>query len=261
MQPHAVARAAALVSDARLARRSFTPLPADCRPVSEADGYQVQEAAHRLLAQRWGPVVAWKIGCTTGTAQRFLGTDHPCAGGVPASMTYHGHGTFDLATHQRLGIECEIAVVLGRDLGTGRAPMTVRQVAEAVAGCAMAIEIIDNRYGDPVAVGLPSLIADDLFASGCVIGPTTWHAPHRLGDVTGRIEIDGVAAGDGTGRDILGDPLRALVWLDRSLRQRGLIAHAGQSALLGTITAPVWLDAPAEITVRGTLGEVRASVR
>ena len=85
METQATDEAARLLAEARLGRTRFAGLPDGRRPADEAEAYAIQEALHRRLEDAGrGPVVGYKIGCTTPVMQRFLGIDSPCAGGVLA---------------------------------------------------------------------------------------------------------------------------------------------------------------------------------
>ena len=59
---------------------------------------------------------------------------------------------------------------LGRDLPADGAPFTAASVRDAVAAYMAAIEIVDDRYADWRSTDTPTLIADDFFAAGCVLG-------------------------------------------------------------------------------------------
>src|SRR3954449_4167941 len=66
-----------------LARRNHAPLAAlEVPPADEAEGYQVQRALHDLLLPHAGPLVGYKIGCTSQVMQDYIGIPHPCGGGV-----------------------------------------------------------------------------------------------------------------------------------------------------------------------------------
>ena len=66
-----------------LARRNHAPLAAlEVPPADEAEGYQVQRALHDLLLKNVGPLVGYKIGCTSQVMQDYIGIPHPCGGGV-----------------------------------------------------------------------------------------------------------------------------------------------------------------------------------
>ena len=165
-------RAAALIRDARLARTPIGPLPDDCRPRDEREGYVVQEVLHGLLAEAGqGPIVGHKIGCTTPIMQAYLGIANPCAGGVHATTVHQGHARVRHRDYVRVGVECEIAVRLGADLGPAGAPFDRARIAGAVAAVLPAMEIVDDRYRDYRALDVATLIADDFFNAGCVLGP------------------------------------------------------------------------------------------
>ena len=185
-------------------------LPADLRPVTVEDAYAVQDALHECLAARGaGAMAGHKVGCTTPVMQAYLGIDHPCAGGVPAATAQHGHGAFRFADFVRVGVECEIAVRLGRDL-TGAVDRDA--AASAVDAVMAAIEIVDDRWQDYATVTPPTLIADDFFAAGCVLGDGR-EPGMDLRTVRGAMTVNGETVGEGTGADILGHPLNTLVWL------------------------------------------------
>jgi 2-keto-4-pentenoate hydratase len=93
-------------------------------------------------------------------------------------------------------------------------------------------------------MGAPTLVADDFFAAGCVLGkavPRT-KAPDLL-KVRGRAIVNGKEAGQGTGADVLGDPHNALAWLANHLTDEGKGLHAGQIVLTGSLVKTVWLEA------------------
>jgi 2-keto-4-pentenoate hydratase len=253
-------RAAALLRDHRLARRPIDHLPADCRPRDLAEGYAVQDALHRLLAAAGqGARVGYKIGCTTPVMQAYLGIPHPCAGGMLAAGLHHGRARLAAGDFVRVGVECEIAVRLGRDLPAGRAPFDRDTVGGAVDACLAAMEIVDDRYADYRALGVPTLIADDFFHTGCVLGPpvAAWRGLDLLA-ARGRTTVNGHEVGHGEGRAIMDDPLLALAWLADGLAARGRALRAGEVVLLGSVVQTRWL-APgdrATIAVEG-LGEAR----
>jgi 2-oxo-3-hexenedioate decarboxylase/2-keto-4-pentenoate hydratase len=93
-------------------------------------------------------------------------------------------------------------------------------------------------------MGAPTLVADDFFAAGCVLGKAIARsaAPDLLG-VIGRAVINGTEVGQGTGADVLGHPHNALAWLANHLAAEGKGLHAGQVVLTGSLVKTVWLKA------------------
>ena len=115
---------------------------------------------------------------------------------------------------------------------------------EAIEAYHPAIEIVDDRYVKWETMGAPTLVADDFFAAGCVLGkavPRT-RAPDLL-KVAGRAIVNGEEAGRGTGADVLGHPHNALAWLANHLADEGKGLHAGQIVLTGSLVKTVWLNA------------------
>src|SRR6267378_7561498 len=227
-------------------RRNRTPLPPlapDAAPGSEADGYRIQDAVHKLMAADLGALVGYKIGCTSPVMQQYLDIPHPCGGGVFAKGVHKSGARLRAKDFVRVGVECEIAVRLGRDLVISEAPFTAEWVAEAIEAYLPAIEIVDDRYVKWETMGAPTLVADDFFAAGCVLGtPVARSAAPDLLSVTGRALINGVEVGQGTGADVLGHPHNALAWLANHLASEDKSLRAGEIVLTGSLVKTVWLN-------------------
>jgi 2-keto-4-pentenoate hydratase len=253
--------AAAELCATRRRRGSLDRLPADLAPRDEADAYAIQDALHACLtASGWGAVVGYKIGCTTRVMQEYLRIPNPCAGGIFATTVQREHGHFRHADFVRVGVECEVAVLLADDLGSAQQAIDRSAAANAVGACMAAIEIVDDRYVDYSALGAPTLIADDFFGAGCVLGPpVAGFDAALLAAVRASMRIDGREVGAGQGTDILGEPLEALVWLANTLGQRGQHLRAGEFVLLGSLVQTQWVAAGQSVAIENDrLGTARA---
>jgi 2-oxo-3-hexenedioate decarboxylase/2-keto-4-pentenoate hydratase len=244
MTPAAIARAADLLCAARLERRRLVCLPEDCRPADERAAYAVQDALHgALTAAGYGQLGGHKIGCTTPVMQRFLNIPNPCAGGVFAPTVRDGQGEFRHADFLHVGVECEIAVRLARDLPAAGAPYDRASAGAAVDACMAAIEVVDDRYEDYRTLDTPTLIADDFFNAACVLGaPLAAWRTLDLAGLRGGMTINRAEVGSGSGGDILGHPLEALAWLADALAARGRCLEAGAFVLLGSVVETRWVE-------------------
>ena len=254
MTPAAVQAAAETLADLRIGaesgRAQLEDLPEACRPETLDEAYAIQEALRPLLASRGlGPPVGWKIGCTTPVMQSYLDIAHPCAGTLYQASTYRDRATLKAADFFQLGLECEIAVRLSADLGAREGGHTRDSVAAAVGGVMTSVEIVDHRFRDFAAVETPSLVADDFFSVGCVLGAE--RPPEELGDVaalSGGFGIDGAPPAEtGNGAAILGHPLNALAWLAEHLAARGTPLRAGQVVTLGSVVKTIYPNAGTRI--------------
>lgn len=254
-------QAAQILAHARRDGARLPGLPEQARPRDEAEAYRVQEAVHGMLsASGFGPVAGHKIGCTTAVMQQFLGIDHPCAGGVFGTRVFHDSVALPFDAFLHVGVETEIAVVLGRDLPPRATPYSRDEVRSAVSAVAAAIEIVDDRWDDYRRVDTPTLIADDFFNDASVLGRL-----HRLaegmdlGALRGATRVNGVEVGRGTGADVLGDPLNALAWLANHLAARGPGLRAGEFVSTGSVVQTKWMSRgdAVEVEIEG-LGRCRA---
>ncbi len=238
---------------ARTTLQPIDELSADCRPTDLVAAYAVQGRLNRLLADTgFGPVVGAKIGCTTAVMQSYLGIPHPCAGALFAATVREGDAVFPRTAFRRPGVECEVAVELARDM-VSDLPFTLASVAPFVAAARASIEIVDDRWTDFRKVSTPSLVADNFFNAGCVLGrAVTIDAAADAAawsTVQGSLQINGADVGSGTGQDILGHPLEALAWLANHRQQAGAPLRAGEIVTLGSLVKTVWIGAGDTVTV------------
>ena len=249
--------AALLLVAARRERRRLPGLPA--APADVAEAYRMQAETQSLLFDAGRSVLAgYKIGCTTAVMQAFLNIPSPCSGMIAsrdvfASPTRLRHDTF-----LHVGVECEIAVRLAGPLSPGNAPFTRDTVAASVGACMAAIEIVDDRWDDYGSIDTPSLIADNFFQAGCVLGPAIedWQRID-LAAVRGVTTNDGVEVGSGFGADVMGHPFEALAWLANDLATRGAALPAGAIVLTGSVVATRWVEPGARVKVElSGLGQV-----
>src|SRR5262249_30802830 len=159
-----------------------------------------------------GAPVGWKIGSTSPPMQAVLGIPYPCAGTLYAGTVHRDRAAIDRADYSRAGLECEIAVRLAAHLPAAprrhtpaRLPpggQTRASVLPAVAAVMTSVEIVEWRFVDFKRAGVPSLVADDFFSCGCVLGPEQ-PAETMAGDadIPGRFTVDGAFASGGSARD------------------------------------------------------------
>ena len=240
--------AAAALREVRLKRRVVLPLPAAIAPRTEADGAAAQLALARLVGAV--PGAGFKIGATGKRMQEYLGLNGPAAGFMQAATVFRGDGAVRFADCIKPGVECEVAVRLAHDLPPGS--YTKETVAAAVGEFVAGIETVENRYDNLKTLGTPTLIADQVYHVAAVLGDqggVDWRGLD-IEALRGRILIDGVERDAGVTSDLMGHPFTCLAFLASSpvaAAFGGL--KAGQCVMLGSVTPPVWLDAPALVLV------------
>jgi 2-keto-4-pentenoate hydratase len=249
---------------AHQARRPFEPMPPALAPRTVDEAYAMQAELHALMTEVHGPVAGYKIALTTPVMQQMVGFQTPIAGAVLAGTIHSSPVALRRSDYVRLGVECEIAVQLGRDLPAARAPYRRDQVGDAVAAVMPAFEVVDDRQADytQLAAHVLTLIADNAWNAGIVLGSPLkdWRGVD-LAAAHGGMVINGTVVGEGHGRDVMGHPIEALRWLVNTLAQWGKSLTQGMIVMTGSIVATKFVH-PGDtvgLSVDG-LGEVQLSV-
>ncbi len=238
-----VAGAARHLFEEHRAGAKLDGLPADLWPADMGQAYAIQDALLGLYEQAGeGAIAGWKVALTTPVMQALVGVNEPCEGAILAHRRHDSPVRLRAGDFVNIGVESEIAVRLGADLDTGS--QNRKSVADAVAACMAAIEIVDDRGIDYKKIDAPLLIADNPFNFGCVLGPDVaeWR-DLDLAALAGQMVINDKVAGEGVGGDVMGHPLEALAWLANNLVRRGHPLRAGQVVMTGSIVSTKWLKA------------------
>jgi 2-keto-4-pentenoate hydratase len=218
--------------------------------LAEDVGYAIQSDANVVLEMALGDVVGHKIGATAEGMRQLLNVPGPIAGDVFAETVHRSKATLKLADYVRPGVETEIAVRVARDLTPDEAPWTIERIAEVVAALMPAIEIVDDRYEDFKAAGAGTIIADNAFNAGSILGPETTDWQHlQLGRLTARTVIDGKEVATGLSSELLGHPLKALAWIADRYAGLGRTLKGEHFVSLGTITPVQWIESPCEVEI------------
>jgi 2-keto-4-pentenoate hydratase len=200
----------------------------------------MQEELHSLMTQVHGPIAGYKIALTTPVMRQMVGFHSPIAGAVLAGTMQFSPVTIPCSDYVRLGVECELAVQLGRDLPAAHAPYRRDQIDDAVAAIMPAFELVDDRQADysQLAAHVLTLIADNVWNAGIVLGAPhhDWHGIDLMA-VHGVMLINSTVVGEGDGHDVMGHPIEALLWLVNRLAQRGKSLAQGMIVMTGSIVA------------------------
>lgn len=221
--------------EARQRRRPYRNLPAELRPASIAEAYAAQEAYYRLAEPVYGAVAGAKIATTTKVMQQLMGITHPCGGAIFAQTIHTSPAKVRTADFVNLRLESEIALLLGADLPATRAPWTRETVTPAVAGAMPAFELIEDRNADYAKTEASSLIVENCWNGGVVVGAAKAVPVAALVGIPGRLAIDGKTVGEGAAED----PATTLAWLANHLAERGRGLKAGMVVITGSLIATV----------------------
>jgi len=223
LTPDAVTAAARTSFDMHAKRQPYRPLDAALRAAPLDDAYRIQDALHGLLAAAGrGAIAGWKIALTSKAMQQMTGVDQPAAGAIFATLVHASPAHVDVRAYHHLGVEFEVAVRLGESLPAGAQPWTRASVADRVAACLPAFELVEDGNADYKALDAFTLIAQNTWNAGVVLGTSSddWRRVDLETAVT-RCWVNDRPDGQGKTGDAMGHPLEAVAWLANLLNRRG----------------------------------------
>jgi 2-keto-4-pentenoate hydratase len=221
--------------DARQRRSAYNNLPANLTPASISEAYAAQEIYYRLAEPTYGPVGGAKIATTTKVMQELMGINHACGGAIFSRTIHASPAKIATSDFVNLRIESEIALKLGADLPARGAPWTRETVAPAVAGALPAFELIEDRNADYAKTAATSLIVENCWNGGVVVGSAKAIPLNDLVGIQGRLTMDGEQIGEGRAED----PAATLAWLANLLAERARDLKAGMVVITGSLIATV----------------------
>lgn len=224
MDAASIARAAALLVEARRSRTPLTRLPEDCRPTQVADALAIQAQTVALLQER---VAGWKVGGVVDGALTY--------GVLVASRVMRSPGRIAVADVPLLGMEAEIAFRFLRDMPPRAEAYTYAEVAERVVAFP-AIEVVATRYVDYAGTPFAERLADCMSSGAFVIGieRLRWRG-FDLARLPVTLQFGDQVIVQQVGGHAAGDPLLPAVDLVNVLRT-GPGVVAGQVMTTGTFT-------------------------
>lgn len=243
--------------EARVARQPYANLPESAAPLSIEEAYEAQEAYWRLAEPVYGPVAGVKVATTTKVMQQLMGITHPCGGAIFAKTIHLSPARISKAAFVNMRVESEIALKLGTDMPAARAPWTVESAAKCVAGAMPAFELIEDRNAVYTETRATSMIVDNCWNGGVVLGPMKKVSAGDVIGVKGRQTVNGKPSGEGDAEN----PYATLAWLANLMAARNHNLKSGMVVITGSVV-PTFSISPGDravFTVEGW-GEVVMNV-
>lgn len=230
------AEAARFMDEAHRTRARYQNLPEAIAPRNFEDAYAAQEALCALWLPRLGAIAGRKIAVTTKVMQDLMGIDHPCGGMIFSSRIHRSPAQITKADFVNVRVECELGVRLGRDLPKAPQPYTRESVRAAVSEIMAAFELIEDRNADYKSSKALSLIADNAWNGGIVIGePKSPPAGSDLNGIGGVLKRNGTVELSGK----TDDPMGALAWVANLAVSRNRPMTAGMVVITGSLVVTV----------------------
>jgi 2-keto-4-pentenoate hydratase len=212
-----------------------------CRPITELEpGFSINEAyafSRYRIQQRLNlegtSLTGKKIGVTSLELQKILQTTEPIYGHLTQDTQLPSGCQIAAGSLLNPRAEGEVAVIITKDLKNAN---ITRDDILASTEVAMAIEIVEGRLKLPCKI--QDVVADNSAAARYILSERRL-TPAALNLAAAKMiaKKNGAVAGQGTGHEVMGDPVNSIVWLAKKLAGSQEFLKAGEVVLSGSFTA------------------------
>ena len=222
----------------RLLKAKCDGIPID--PISQVIGsedislaYAIQNTNNHQRLALGAKIIGKKIGLTSSAVQHQLGVDQPDFGILFNDMEISNKGILSSEFLILPKVEAEIAFVLKSDLT--KKVITFENVVNAIDYAVAAIEVVDSRIKD-WKISITDTIADNASASHFVLGDNK-HEIDQLDliNCTMKLHVNNILMSEGIGKNCMGHPLNAVVWLANKMSEMHQPLKAGEVILSGAL--------------------------
>ena len=222
----------------RTAQKEYKAIPQitkEYKDLSIDDAYKIQKINIEKALENGDVMTGKKIGLTSLAMQESLGVDQPDYGFLLKSMEVQNN-VVPPNTVLQPRVEGELAFVLKKGLD---GQSTIEDGIEATDYVVPAIEVVGSRIAD-WKLTIVDTVADNAscgmyLLSDHKINPKEVH----LEDIQLTLYKNGEEINSGEGRDVLGHPAKAVVWLAKCLAHYNVTLNAGDVILSGALSAAI----------------------
>jgi 2-keto-4-pentenoate hydratase len=237
-RPGAAELAAALVQ--HRVERDFMDDPVWGIPCDSLPDVHAVHAAMVAAPGKLGSHTGWKVGTTNAKAWTSFNNVEPMRAPLFSSTVVPAQSaSFSKAADNLTMIEAEFAFKLKKDLAaTWASPVSASMAWDAVECGFLAVEVCGSRFlpGAFAQASAYQKVADGGMNVGLVLGQAFEASEMMSRDLAGtkaQLLVNGVVKGEGSGSDVLDDPINSVAWLANSLGRFGQELKAGMLVTTG----------------------------
>ena len=218
--------------DQHKSKQNFQNLPETLMPENLNEAYKIQEIFQKNSGR--GELGGFKIALASKVQQELCGIDHPIAGGIFANEIKSSPETFDLDNFHGLGLEFELAVTLSDDLKPGMEPFDKNNIKQFIKSLSPAFELIIDRDADYSNINPLTMITDNAWCSGIVLGKelSNWEKLN-LDVIRSQLLWNDEAPQDAMIKDA--NPLESLSWVSNLLTSLGRTIPKDSVIITGSV--------------------------
>lgn len=195
--------------------------------------YEIQQLVTQKKIAKGAKLVGKKIGLTSFAVQEQLGVNEPDYGILTEAMQIDNHGQIASENLMQPKAEAEWAFVLKDNLDLNH--ITLNDVNNAIDYAVVAIEIVGSRVKN-WDIKITDTIADNASASHFVLGSSQVHISDiDMEHCKMQLFKNDSLVSEGNGQACMGNPLKAVLWLAKTMKALGQPLTAGEIILSGAL--------------------------
>ena len=222
--------------------------------------YRVQKLLVDGRLAAGGSVAGYKAGLTGRLARWWFGIEDPVFGVIPAAGLRVSGDTIAAPAGRKMLLETEIAFVAGARI---EAPVAdVAALKPLIRGVAPAIEAPAGGFPRKQArkLTVTDIVANNVSAHILIVGEERPTEGLSLRKLKATLSRDGEQVSKGAGKDAMGDPWTAALWLVNVAVAQGRVIEPGQYLSTGVIGERVESEPGAYVADFGKLGRIAFTV-
>jgi 2-keto-4-pentenoate hydratase len=215
------------------ARAPYETLAGDLAVDNVDEAYAAQNAIQDMYFERRGKIAGRKIALTSKAMQEMCGIDQPIVGAIFEHDVLPTKAKLPAKDFRHLGLEFELALELKTDVPPQTDLHSAETVGTLIAAARPAFEIIEDKGADYTQLDVFTLVADNAWCGGIVLGPVIENWKNlNLGDIPSCVSQEGMP--DQMTNTGTADPLGSLAWVLNHFSGRGMTVRKGEHIITGS---------------------------
>ena len=218
-----IKNAAKILFDHKLNKTGLDSLN-DLEPKNIKDAYKIQnELKVNYLILKNNICIGKKIGCTSKAAQAQMNVTEPFYGNLYSKYSSKNINKLNSKYFFEPFAEPEISFRIREDIDISKAPYSFDDMENLLDGILCSIEIVDFRFQKPLSeIGAINLISTNGASDYWIYNNEIFKIDEiDLGDFEVSLFIDNILKETGNTKNVLDNPLNAVLWLINTLCKKG----------------------------------------
>ena len=203
------------------------------------DAYRIQnELKIHYLSLNNNKCIGKKIAVTSKAAQKQLNISEPFHGNLFSKYSSKNINKLKSKDFFEPFVEPEISFRVRDDINISKAPFSINQITELLDGLLCSIEIVDFRFSKPLSeIGALNLISTNAASDFWIGSDKIFDLNYiDLNDFSVSLYINNELKEKGNTKNVLDNPLNAVLWLINDLCKKGEPMLKGQFISSGSTT-------------------------